>query len=31
MTLSGELDQMLEDKGIPFDKAAADTIRSHNS
>lgn len=31
MTLSGELDQMLETNGISFDKAAAEQIRSHNS
>ena len=31
MTLSGELDQMLEANGIAFDKAAADKIREANS
>ena len=31
MTLSGELDQMFEDKGIAFDKAAADKIREANA
>lgn len=31
MTLSGELDQLLEAKGIAFDKAAADRIREANS
>jgi len=31
MTLSGELDQLLEQKGIAFDKQAAEMIRSHNS
>ena len=31
MTLSGELDQVFETKGVTFDKQAADTIRSHNS
>jgi monothiol glutaredoxin len=30
MTLSGELDTMLADKGIAFDKAAADKIREAN-
>ena len=30
MTLSGELDQMFEAKGIAFDKAAADKIREAN-
>ena len=30
MTLSGELDQLLEDKGISYDKAAADKIREAN-
>lgn len=30
MTLSGELDQMLEAKGIAFDKAAAEKIREAN-
>lgn len=31
MTLSGELDQLLEDKGVSFDKAAADKIREANA
>ena len=31
MTLSGELDQMLEAKGVPFNKEAFEQIRSHNS
>jgi monothiol glutaredoxin len=31
MTLSGELDTMLDDKGIAFDKAAADKIREVNA
>jgi len=31
MTLSGELDQVLEQKGVAFNKTAAETIRSHNS
>ena len=31
MTLSGELDTLLEQKGIAFDKAAADRIRESNS
>jgi len=31
MTLSGELDQLFEQKGVAFNKDAADTIRSHNS
>lgn len=31
MTLSGELDQLFEDKGITFDKDAADKIRESNS
>ena len=30
MTLSGELDQMLESSGIAFDKDAADKIREAN-
>jgi monothiol glutaredoxin len=30
MTLSGELDQMLDDKGISYDKDAADKIREAN-
>ena len=31
MTLSGELDQLLEDKGVSFDKDAADKIRESNA
>ena len=31
MTLSGELDQLLEAKGVAFDKAAADKIREANA
>jgi monothiol glutaredoxin len=31
MTLSGELDQLLESKGITFDKEAADKIREANA
>jgi monothiol glutaredoxin len=31
MTLSGELDALLEAKGIAFDKAAADKIREANA
>ena len=31
MTLSGELDQLFEDKGVAFDKAAADKIREANA
>lgn len=31
MTLSGELDQVLEAKGVAFDKAAAEKIREANS
>jgi len=31
MTLSGELDQMLAEKGVSFDKTAFEQIRSHNS
>ncbi len=31
MTLSGELDTLLSDKGIAFDKAAADKIREANA
>ena len=31
MTLSGELDQLLEAKGVAFDKAAADKIRESNA
>jgi monothiol glutaredoxin len=30
MTLSGELDQLFESKGVTFDKDAAEKIRSHN-
>lgn len=30
MTLSGELDTMFEDKGVTFDKDAANKIREHN-
>ena len=30
MTLSGELDDLLEKNGVSFDKAAADAIRAHN-
>jgi len=30
MTLSGELDQLLADKGVAFDKSAADKIREAN-
>lgn len=30
MTLSGELDQLLDNKGIAFDKAAAEKIREAN-
>ena len=30
MTLSGELDDLLESKGVAFDKAAADKIREAN-
>lgn len=30
MTLSGELDQLLEAKGVTFDKSAADKIREAN-
>lgn len=30
MTLSGELDQLFETKGVSFDKDAADKIREHN-
>jgi monothiol glutaredoxin len=30
MTLSGELDQLLEAKGVAFDKAAAEKIRAAN-
>ena len=31
MTLSGELDELLEKNGVAFDKAAADAIRAHNN
>ncbi len=31
MTLSGELDTMLEDNGVAFDKEAADKIREANA
>lgn len=31
MTLSGELDQLFETKGVAFDKAAADKIREANA
>ncbi|MEC3860622.1 Grx4 family monothiol glutaredoxin [Mesobacterium sp. TK19101] len=31
MTLSGELDQLFEDKGVTYDKAAADKIREANA
>ncbi|PWJ21166.1 Grx4 family monothiol glutaredoxin [Jannaschia seohaensis] len=31
MTLSGELDTMLAEKGVAFDKAAADKIREANA
>jgi len=31
MTLSGELDKLLEANGIAFDKAAADAIRKQNA
>ncbi len=30
MTLSGELDKLLEEKGVAFDKDAAETIRKQN-
>jgi monothiol glutaredoxin len=30
MTLSGELDQLLEGNGLAFDKSAADKIREAN-
>jgi monothiol glutaredoxin len=30
MTLSGELDQLLEAKGVSFDKAASEKIREAN-
>lgn len=31
MTLSGELDQLFSDKGVTFDKEAADKIRAANA
>ena len=31
MTLSGELDQLFQEKEIAFDQKAADTIREHNT
>ncbi len=31
MTLSGELDTLLEQNGVAFDKAKADQIREHNA
>ena len=31
MTLSGELDQLFETKGVTFDKDAAEKIREHNA
>ena len=31
MTLSGELDQLLEENGVSYDKDAADKIREHNA
>ena len=31
MTLSGELDQLFENKGVSFDKAAAEKIREANA
>jgi monothiol glutaredoxin len=31
MTLSGELDTMLEENGIKYDKDAADKIRESNA
>jgi len=31
MTLSGELDRLFEDKGVTYDKAAADKIREANT
>ena len=31
MTLSGELDTLLEDNGVAFNKDAANTIREHNA
>jgi monothiol glutaredoxin len=31
MTLSGELDQLFESKGVSFDKEKADQIRAANA
>ena len=31
MTLSGELDQLFEDKGVAYSKEAANKIREHNA
>ena len=31
MTLSGELDQLFEQKGVSYNKDAAEQIRAHNS
>lgn len=31
MTLSGELDQLFDEKGVGYDKEAANKIREHNS
>jgi monothiol glutaredoxin len=31
MTLSGELDQLFDQKGVPYDKAAAEKIREANA
>ena len=31
MTLSGELDQLFDDKGVNYDKDAANKIREHNA
>jgi len=31
MALSGELDQLLDDKGVNFNKEAAERIREHNN
>lgn len=31
MTLSGELDKLLDDKGVTYDRDAANKIREHNS
>ncbi|MDE0694236.1 MAG: monothiol glutaredoxin, Grx4 family, partial [Boseongicola sp.] len=30
-TLSGELDQLFDEKGVAYNKDAADKIREHNS